>query len=1342
MLSRLKVMATPTFLYPLATVVVLAVGFLIYFETMTARAEAVLNEQSFRALNRVSAQFRARAENVAHAFKNSWRIAEQDTLAMLEEARESGDGLTREQYDQHLYDQARYIADQLPALRVPIRCEQRPGAIRADTENFPGKVAVRATYARSSLEIHSRGACAALDFASMLSPYLDDDTLKGFSDILLTSDRGEVLYQSAHAGVRVQDARALLHRAMPTEATRSSSEPSPPDGAVELDDDAPIPWMSGSGKYRIKLGGSTQIMFVVPVRLAVVSDALERAKDEHVRLASFAVIGLVDEGRFRNESRSIPGSMLLTSVLFLSIVIAASWPLLKFTTIRSTESIQRRSGLLYLWTSILTGSLVVLLAIQLFYGDGRVREELAQLADAIDRNVAVEVSRALDTLDTLSASLITDERWKEPDGDCRPDSASISEVKVPRGNLLKDPPRRDADYPYYEMAFWGDCRGNQHAKWSVRNQVTAPVALSTMAFFRELLRGNLWSIANGEVPRRDQFRVDPLFSPNDAGYYAVVSSTRSLPHAGLKTASLVTGALSLVNTVLPADYGFALISLDGSVLFHSDSRRNGIENFFQECGLDEALLGAVAAQYPEYVHAKYEGDHHLLFVTPMDRIQGSSWTLIVFRNLTVRDAEKVNALTLALVLVLIYTFLLGLFIAIVPLDEYPATIYWPERKRHSLYSHILLTNVVVVILAFFLVFELPALLLVFFALVLLPLSAVTVVSAKLKGAGSGIFAGAVVAWLLWLTLFFSRQLTPPAFALGSAICIAYATLGFSEITDFFRRFTAPHFGSKFALVGLSVIAFGSVVPTCALYRLAHNYYELVFAKHSQSHHKEALVAREARVEEYYRQVTLGDESAVADLDRRLFLRRRLATDALDRYDVASAASEPTRFGRCADCLIWAERQRWIAHAVGWLASLLPTSGPALPAVVIAPSRAPGRSRHYAPRWEWRTEGADRLRYTQLPAGPNDDGGAVRPAQPPVIGALTWLHAPSDHFDSLDMVNVLSPLRPQDLIAELWFAGLGALALGFLVSRADVKAIFGLDVGLEGPPAWKVIEAINDPVDENTVVVGAPGSGKTELASTWSSCRRIDLASQWGPCDGAEDKTLVVLDHFEYQIDDAAQTLKKIELIESLIYRSDSRRVVVLSTIDPLFYIRAELRPREDLSVDENAVRAELLRRAAILSGFATRYYEGERRLAKKRLGATLWGTCTTLEKSALLQIALNGWPNYKNHEALAHLKDRRILVDSPGLRIADEPLQHYVRNLTEAESHSLTPHNVQSVWSAVRLAMTIFFLAALGVLLYLSQNEVLGAFVSLFGLVAPMARFLTGSSMVRAALGGSDTVEV
>jgi hypothetical protein len=101
------------------------------------------------------------------------------------------------------------------------------------------------------------------------------------------------------------------------------------------------------------------------------------------------------------------------------------------------------------------------------------------------------------------------------------------------------------------------------------------------------------------------------------------------------------------------------------------------------------------------------------------------------------------------------------------------------------------------------------------------------------------------------------------------------------------------------------------------------------------------------------------------------------------------------------------------------------------------------------------------------------------------------------------------------------------------------------------------------IDGNYVVIGHPMSGKTDRIQALLPDSVIDLRTALQPLVGRSDWKLdypgnatLAIDHFEWNIDDPAANLARLELLEKLLYEGN-RRVVIVSTVDPLHYFREE-----------------------------------------------------------------------------------------------------------------------------------------------------------------------------------------
>ena len=148
----------------------------------------------------------------------------------------------------------------------------------------------------------------------------------------------------------------------------------------------------------------------------------------------------------------------------------------------------------------------------------------------------------------------------------------------------------------------------------------------------------------------------------------------------------VPDALSIGHPIFPRYFGFAIIDPNGKVLFHSEDRRNTVENFFDETDRDKRLRAAVYARRDEVMNIRYWGDDYRAYVHPMRDLP---WTIVTFREK--RGLRTLNTEALIVTLVLILTLVgpgLMLFIAVVKLTRprYAARWLWPDAAHVSDYA--------------------------------------------------------------------------------------------------------------------------------------------------------------------------------------------------------------------------------------------------------------------------------------------------------------------------------------------------------------------------------------------------------------------------------------------------------------------------------------------------------------------------------------------------------------------------------------------------------------------------------------------------------------------------------
>ena len=153
----------------------------------------------------------------------------------------------------------------------------------------------------------------------------------------------------------------------------------------------------------------------------------------------------------------------------------------------------------------------------------------------------------------------------------------------------------------------------------------------------------------------------------------------------LPVASIAIPMRSLINPVLPAGLEFAVVDVDGAVLFHSDTERNVNENFLAEADQHPRLRSLIAARSAGHVNIDYWGRPYRAHVKP-SAIDG--WSVI-----TLFDDQHARALALewAAASLVLLTLYMGVCVVVLLVVFKSGTAWlWPDPKRRAAYPLLVL----------------------------------------------------------------------------------------------------------------------------------------------------------------------------------------------------------------------------------------------------------------------------------------------------------------------------------------------------------------------------------------------------------------------------------------------------------------------------------------------------------------------------------------------------------------------------------------------------------------------------------------------------------------------------
>jgi hypothetical protein len=292
---------------------------------------------------------------------------------------------------------------------------------------------------------------------------------------------------------------------------------------------------------------------------------------------------------------------------------------------------------------------------------------------------------------------------------------------------------------------------------------------------------------------------------------------------------------------------------------------------------------------------------------------------------------------------------------------------------------------------------------------------------------------------------------------------------------------------------------------------------------------------------------------------------------------------------------------------------------------------------------------------------------------------------------------------------------------FFLIRSTIGRLFLFDFRKGGNwREWNPDEP--EAVERNLILLGLPLAGKSQWLKARAGVQvlnvaeflrnpRIDLRALREP--------VVALDHFEHGMFDAHANSRKLELLEALLFQA-KKRVWIVTTIDPVFYFH-------DTAVLESlAPGQENERWANVLMQFEIRRLTPAPHRDTLDYYRLLWGTCTRSEKSALYQIATEGWANYKTAAGLEHLRKRGLIYGCPQCRIADERFRTHIRGRVGAEERlALQRHERSSAWDGVGASIWIVLAATVAAVIFLNLSQWLGVLTTVIGVLGAANRLMS-----------------
>jgi hydrogenase-4 membrane subunit HyfE len=1168
-----------------------------------------------------------------------------------------------------------------------------------------------------------------------------------FDDILLASDKGEIVYQSKRNGPQFTTLAELLDN----QAGSGEKKPagSPPAAGPKGD---------GSSIHLtdVVLTGTSYKLFLQPVLIDAFSDDPTQKEERH----TWRLCGLRSSASLEWEAMAISYTIIIWLTVFF-FAICMGGPILKLFLMNNRERLHLRElGVLGLFLVLLSG-VFTLAGLQSAYfhsNDDDTEGRLQQLSENLSKNIHLELRLMRDQLVAMcrTSGLKHDLSAAEKNEIIRqqiaspPDAKAALDMSAAEIKSAAEIAVAAAKYPNFNNAFWTDDDGHQIIKWSPGDYVTPLIDVSGLRIFSEPKMAYL--DATGPP-----LRFDSVLPPNRLEYLVALGMNTKdcnpeLGNSGLRgdiaggQAFLTAQPFSLIDPVLPFGYGFALVEQTGAVLFHIDKTRNMRENFLQESDWNRELLATAFGHSTQgALHIKYLGKDYRARVVPIAGLSQTPWSLVVYRDLTSVRTLDLQSMTMASTLWLIFLAGPCLFIAlwcVIKRPHFAPECVWPNQARMATYTYQIALYVLLIVAFVYLGFCVSAeeaviasaavpymaLLMTFWCFRMYPAPGEergrreerSLFPAALSG-----LTAAVFVLLLVLQWPHSKDLTLLLGVGGIAVFPLLRRPRVYMTRTFKRRYgsngtgkerlgtaTMGPFGYRvcYAVAVLLLLLLIGVLTPMALFRASLSVERRLQVKQAQLHLAAALERHQRSIDDQHEK---GDRS---DSAAREFFRdgTEWASMGLNPLFTPDGTPSIRDHSTVPGTEIYSN---WFRQLIYSLHHDYNESAAEMLGVI--PDRAGFTAGDPAPDWTWQNE----------PAAITLFWHGARPLSRNLPGKA----APPEEHDLVIRTSVQS-FSFGDTWISVGIATGVMLAIGGLFWALAQKLFLFQIAPLKLNGQRQLAESLRE--GRNVLILLPPVWDWQWEEPTW----KLDVAAlatgpKWAELvdlDSAPKQTLIEVQHMEYTTGDAEIDNQKLLLLERLIHKPDTQVAAVmtvnpspedyrrqfpgLDVIDlreePFPWLAAYEGPARDLIWKECGPLPALWPIGAQLArDIKSETIHSEDTIASEILERAdayyrmIWHECTKEQKFVLAQLAVDGLLNPANGRAVRQLVRRGLIAKDPQFRIMNESFRRFLRSAATPDLKQEWMHQSrQSGWGK---AHGVFFTTMLliGIFLLTTQNE-------------------------------------
>ncbi|MDN3658035.1 cache domain-containing protein [Ferruginibacter paludis] len=577
------------------------------------------------------------------------------------------------------------------------------------------------------------------------------------------------------------------------------------------------------------------------------------------------VTGLLSNKHYQQEKNQLPsqGVLLLLTVVLITIV---AYPWIKLYQMGNTDRLTVTDGIATIVVSMLLMSLLFFMLVKynLFFKPDNSPDSKAVLATQITGALKDEIDSVYEKITSYDSLVSSDTARYKKDIVNLSNAETIADASGNKNEALKKL-AIIAQTGSINQVYWLGKNGDEKINWISSDKNAPHGNFSQRAYFKNISQNKPYHLQHAAT---QPFYLDQIISWTTGTFTSVISIPSTVP--GTTVAAMSFNMQSLRQPVTPVGYTFAMIDEAGKVLYHSDSARNLNENLLSELSENEKLRSCIEARTSDAFTSSYFSRDYSVSVQPVNNLP---YFIVIFSDNSFKETRDVEiySFTFSMMLLLFLFLVFQLFSVFLVSSQrsffkrqlFDTSWVGPKISSVNQYNVAALTNcIVLVLMVIFFNFSsvLTYFFILFFSVIFTSLFLNSLFAYRYKKSGQRENYRFKITTIRWLYLFITllnlgalRVLDGKnmmvftlyellIFFVGWLLLRCGRTAVYFLYSRSMRRIFAGNYAHSFTLMALTRLLLTSGLPILFFYVTAYNFEQHIGTRYGQLQYAKRLPA--------------------------------------------------------------------------------------------------------------------------------------------------------------------------------------------------------------------------------------------------------------------------------------------------------------------------------------------------------------------------------------------------------------------------------------------------------------------------------------------------------------------